>query len=225
VTGDTVRPGGFVLTDRAIAFCSLPERSRVLDVGCGIGATVTRLRKRYLLDAYGLDSSSKLLREARGLDSETPLVMGTASSLPVSDKELSAVFCECVLSLTSDQWIVLGEFYRVLRFGGLLILTDLYARSPSHSSELHGLPVLSCLSGAMSKSDIEVRITKSGFRILLWEDHSALLKELAVRLIFAGSSLQDLWGGGCSKPDASCFPPPIRKARPGYYLLIARKEA
>jgi arsenite methyltransferase len=224
-TGETIRPGGFVLTDRAVEYCRLPERSRVLDVGCGIGATVSRLRKKYHLESFGLDSSAGLLRESRRRGSRMPLAQAEASSLPVGDGRLAAVFCECVLSLTSDRRVVLGEFCRTLRPGGLLILTDLYVRSPEHASGLHTLPVRSCLSGAVARSVIEDEAAKSGFGLLLWEDHSALLKELAVRLIFAGCSLQSLFGGMCAGPDGSGDLPPVWKARPGYYLLIAEKGA
>ncbi len=224
VTGETIRPGGFVLTDRAVAFCRLPEQSRVLDVGCGVGATVTHLRGKYRLNAYGLDSSAGLLGEGRGRNPEIPLVMATASSLPMGDERLAAVFCECVLSLTSDPPKVLGEFHRALRSHGLLVLTDLYLRSPEGSPGLSQLPVRSCLSGAVAKPQIEGLIRRSGFRILLWEDHSLLLKELAARLIFAGSSLQSLWGEMCSEPNGPCIATAVRKAKPGYYLLVAEKD-
>ncbi len=56
VTGPTIRPGGLTLTERAFAFCSLPERARVLDVGCGVGATVEFLCREHL-GAFGVDTS------------------------------------------------------------------------------------------------------------------------------------------------------------------------
>lgn len=225
VTGETIRPGGFALTDRAVAFCSLPEGGRVLDVGCGTGATVAHLRREYGLDASGLDFSDQLLSEGRERDSGVDLVRAAASSLPVGDERMAAVFCECVLSLTDHSPVVLGEFRRVLRPNGFLILSDLYVRSPDGSVDLACLPVRSCLSGAMAQSEIEARIKKSGFRILLWEDHSRFLAELAARYILARGSLQGLWGGPCENRDSPSIASAVRRSRPGYYLLIAEKEA
>ena len=42
-TGETLRPGGFKLTEQAVDFCALNEQSRVLDLGCGMGATASYL--------------------------------------------------------------------------------------------------------------------------------------------------------------------------------------
>ena len=44
VAGEAMRPGGLMLTDRALEFCALPIGSRVLDVGCGPAASIEHLR-------------------------------------------------------------------------------------------------------------------------------------------------------------------------------------
>jgi hypothetical protein len=38
--GATNRPGGFIITDQAISFCSFQPGTKSLDLGCGSGATV-----------------------------------------------------------------------------------------------------------------------------------------------------------------------------------------
>jgi arsenite methyltransferase len=50
VTGETIRPGGFALTKRAIEYCGFGKGARLLDVGCGLGATV-----EYLVDQHDFD--------------------------------------------------------------------------------------------------------------------------------------------------------------------------
>ena len=42
-----LRPGGLELTDRIVALARLPRGARVLDVGCGSGATVAHLADRH----------------------------------------------------------------------------------------------------------------------------------------------------------------------------------
>ncbi len=49
VTGHTLRPGGLILTQRAVDFCGFDPGNLVLDAGSGYGATA-----RYLFDVYGL---------------------------------------------------------------------------------------------------------------------------------------------------------------------------
>jgi SAM-dependent methyltransferase len=193
-------------------------------VGCGTGASVHYLRSKYRVGAVGLDPSASLLkewREKRGR--EIPLARATASSMPIGDEKLDGILCECVLSLTADPLAVLREFHRALLPQGFLILTDLYLRAPERSAGLLALPINSCLSGAVAKSETEARVAESGFRTLLWEDHSALLRDLVVQLIFAHGPLQGLWSWNCTNQDASALQSAVRLSKPGYYLLIAEK--
>ena len=52
VTGETLRPGGFLLTKRAVSNCGFEKDQKILDVGCGMGATV-----KFLIDEYDLKAS------------------------------------------------------------------------------------------------------------------------------------------------------------------------
>ena len=61
ITGDTLRPGGMFLTDRAIKICDFKANDKILDVGCGMGVTVERLKSVYNLNSFGVDPSIKLL--------------------------------------------------------------------------------------------------------------------------------------------------------------------
>jgi len=223
VTGPALRPGGLELTRRALAFCGLPTGARVVDVGCGTGVTVHYLRRHCRLEAFGLDRSSGMLGQARLRDPGLPMIKGEATRLPFRDCRLSAVMCECVLSLVEDADAAWCEFYRVLAPGGLLVLADVYARSTDHAGELTSLSVNCCLKGATSRDELVSRMQRSGFTLLVWEDHSEALKRLAAQLVFACGSLQAFWGAAACAP-VNAYPPAVRRARPGYFLAVARKE-
>jgi ubiquinone/menaquinone biosynthesis C-methylase UbiE len=223
VTGPALRPGGLELTRRALSFCDLPAGARVADIGCGTGVTVHYLRRHCRLRAFGLDRSSGMLGQARQRDPKLPLMQGEATRLPFGDRRLSAVMCECALSLVEDTDAAWCEFYRVLAPGGLLVLADVYARSPDHAGELTSLSVNCCLKGAKSRDELVSRMQRSGFTLLVWEDHSEALKRLAAKLVFACGSLQAFWGAAACAP-VKAYPPAVRRARPGYFLAVARKE-
>ncbi len=210
VTGPAIRPGGLELTGRAVEFCSFPAGARLLDVGCGSGVTVDFLRNRHGLEATGVDISSRLLREGKSHDATLPLIRGNAERLPHGDASFDGILCECVLSLVNDAEGALAEFHRVLRPGGRLILSDVYPREPG-GDRMDG-----CLKGAVPFSVTRSMLDGTGFSILLWEDHTRYLKELAARLVLAGAEPAGFCGeytkaGGGHR-------------RPGYYLLVARKD-
>lgn len=223
VTGPAIRPGGLELTERAARICDLPAGSAVLDAGCGLGATVDFLDETFAWQTVGLDVSPGMIQEAHLRQPKARLIAGAADRLPFPDGAMKAVFCECVLSLTRNRAETLREFARVLAPDGWLVLSDLYARNPEADS-----PLLSgtCLDGTLGRKTLHDLVKVAGFGIRLWEDHSDRLKHLAARLVFAHGSLAAFWSlffpcGG----EAEGVVEMVRKSKPGYYLLIARKEA
>ncbi len=224
VGGTTLRPGGLDLTQRALSYCGLPAGARVADIGCGMGATVEHLRRHHRLRAVGLDRSAGMLGRTRQRNSGLPLVKGDAARLPFEDGGLSAVLCECSLTLVDDIDAAWREIRRVLAPGGFLVLTDIYVRAPHPAAGRTTLPGASCLRGAKSRDEIVGRMQRSGFTLLAWEDHSEALKRLAAELVLACGSLQALWGTVGSPGDATACATAVRQARIGYFLSVARRE-
>lgn len=225
VAGETIRPGGLALTDRGLEFCTLPSGSRVLDVGCGPAASIEHLRVEHQLDAVGLDPSEMLLRSGRRRDPSLPLIQSSGEWLPIAGDQFEAVLTECSLSVMKDSNRAVAEFWRVLRSGGYLILSDIYARNPAGVDAVHGLPLDSCLCGAISRAEITNRVEAAGFKVVLWEDHTKALNVFAAQLIWSNGSLQQFWCRAAARADAVDLQTVIAQSKPGYYLLIAQKPS
>jgi arsenite methyltransferase len=133
VAGDALRPGGLDLTRRALTLAALPPGAHVLDLGCGLGTTAATCCAEFDLDAVGLDVSAGMLTDAREQHPTLSLVQGPATQLPFGDDAVDAVLAECVLSLLPNLDAALAEIRRVLRDDGLLIVSDLYARTPKRA--------------------------------------------------------------------------------------------
>lgn len=222
--GGLLRPGGLELTRRALSFCDLPAGARVADIGCGVGATTRYLRRCDRLEAFGLDRSPAMLGEARRLDPGLPLIRADAARLPFGDRRLSAVICECVLSLVADWDAAWGELGRVLAPGGLLMLADLYLRAPERAAGPRSPEAAGCLKGAASRDEIVRRMLASGFTLLVWEDHSAALKRLAAQLVLAGVPLKAILGSTAAGTGRNPHFASAQRARPGYFLAVGRRE-
>ena len=215
VTGPAIRPGGVELTARAVEFCAFPAGARLLDVGCGEGATVKHLRDRYQLDASGVDISSRLLADGKERDETLPIVRAQAEHLPYESGALDGILCECVLSLLPEPEKALLEFHRVLAPAGHLILSDIYVRGVAGHEHLPEGAADGCLKGALPIDSTATMLEETGFTILIREDHTRYLRELAARLILANGSLDGVCAG--MKFDGHSI------GRPGYYLMVARK--
>ncbi len=219
VTGPAIRPGGLALTDRAVSFCDLPPGARILDVGCGSGATVVHLNKNHDFRAEGIDLSRQLLAEAKQRQQRVALIRGRAEMLPFGNDRFAAVFSECVLSLVPSPAAALAEWRRVLTPGGYLILSDLYARQASSVKMPGEGAVNCCLNGAIGQEALIGLVSAAGFEVLLFEDHTRCLKQLAAQLVWQYGSMAAFWsaaGVACAGAGRT------GTGQPGYCLLVAR---
>lgn len=224
VMGDTLRPGGFSLTERALQFCTFPAGGRILDVGCGNGATVEYLRRDFNLEAVGVDPSIVQLELGKQRNPSLPLVLGVGENLPFTSGEMDGVLAECTLSLMTDLKAAMGEIYRVLKEGGRLIVNDVYVRNPEGVAGIRAMGVSSCLRGAMLKEELMDLLKDQGFEILLWEDHTGALNQLMGQMIFTFGSMENFWlkSTNCLV-DPATIRQTLRRAKIGYCQLIARK--
>jgi arsenite methyltransferase len=219
-----IRPGGLKLTERAVTHCRFEPQAPILDMGCGNGATVQYLRSAHNLWAIGIDASHILAVESRKRSASCPLVIGDAGRSPFRDGAFDGLFLECTLSLMSDQNAVLAECHRVLRPGGAIVISDVHVRNPINAADLRKLPPASCLRGATEAEASQAKALAAGFEIELWEDHSDLLKDFAVRIIWTLGSMSAFWGlAGHDEIDPDVVEEIARRSRPGYHLLIGRK--
>ncbi|BAL01561.1 putative methyltransferase [Oscillibacter valericigenes Sjm18-20] len=225
VTGETLRPGGFRLTEKAVRLCGLSSGDTVLDLGCGRGATVNYLYKTHRIRSIGIDPSEKLIGDARKRYEFADFVTDRGEKLPFQSEHFTCVFAECTLSLMEDLNAALKETFRVLKGGGKLVVTDVYAKNPQEVDGLHPFAMNSCLRGLHDLTKLEKTLRETGFAVSYREDCSDLLKELMVQTVFTFGSMAEFWNvtsGNCV--DGWRYQEALKKCKPGYFLMIAEKE-
>lgn len=111
--------------ERALAaLVGLPAGSRVLEVGCGAGATTRAMvSARPDLEIHACDLSRTAIRAAQAFGGGIPYVVASATALPYRDVSFEAVVFYDVLEHIPDADLSLTEASRVLRPGGLLAAT------------------------------------------------------------------------------------------------------
>ncbi|MBI5485421.1 MAG: class I SAM-dependent methyltransferase [Deltaproteobacteria bacterium] len=211
VSGDLLRPGGLALTGYLFDLADFRAGSRILDAGCGTGATLRYIADTRRLQTVGVDSSMQMLTEARSSLSEPALVCASIEGMPFGAAGFDGIICECVLSQT-DASRTLAEFQRLLRVNGLLLLSDLYLMTTGAAAGTSG--ETGCLPA--SREQLETLLEDAGFRVEHWEDRSADLRRLAVQLILSPERQDD--DGLLHAEEIG-----IHSRDIGYCLLTARK--
>ncbi len=105
---------------------------KVLEVGCGTGATLRALVRRddFSGDAVGVDQSRDFIDAAREFVAGEPFAdhvtfdVGDAHRLDFPDGTFDIVFAHTLISHVTDPLSVLREMIRVLRPGGKLAIFD-----------------------------------------------------------------------------------------------------
>jgi len=117
--------GNFDLNSILLKKISL--QGSISDLGCGTGELMEKLSGQTHFKVIGIDSSSEMLEQARlrlfGKDN-AELRLGELEHLPMRNKEIHTVIMNMGLHHISQPELPLQEAYRILKPGGIFILSD-----------------------------------------------------------------------------------------------------
>lgn len=219
LTGKAWRPGGLELTRRALDWCVAHKLLRpgalAIDMGCGAGGTLDLLLQTGLR-AVGIDKAVGLEGNAVPEFSAAVRLRADVTSPPLAIGVAELILFECVLSLLPDPLAALRPACRTLTGRGLCIIGDITRREGVPAAKMSPT---SCFSGARSPGEWRALFHAAGLRILLEEDHSRALTELAARLLWYGEAMPEAFfsqAQGVPGSDRCCH-------TRGYGLWIACK--
>lgn len=188
VLGESWHPGGLDLT-RYLGQClGLNAGDTVADVAAGSGASACALAQQFGCRVLGIDygagqvdSAARRAAEA-GLGDRVVFCQADAEALPWADGSVDALICECSLCTFPSPDQAVREWFRVLRPGGRLGVSDVTRRGemPQGLDTLAGW--ISCLAGARSLEEYAALVAAQGFAVDKLEDHPAELLALVDRV-------------------------------------------
>ncbi|HZH45535.1 MAG TPA: class I SAM-dependent methyltransferase [Roseococcus sp.] len=142
---------------RALVQAGLRPGMRLLDVAVGTGA-VAREARKITPDVIGLDLSAGMLKVARANLPDLKLIQSEGEALPLGDASVDMVSMGYALRHVGDLGALFGEFRRVLRPGGRVLLLEIarpegrVARAVARFWLGRVVPALSGLLGAQSRT-------------------------------------------------------------------------
>ena len=138
-------------------------QGEISDLGCGTGELMGKLSGKTQFKLVGIDSSPEMLEQARLRllgKNNAELRLGELEHLPMKNKEIHTAVMNMVLHHISQPELSLLEAFRILKPGGIFILSDFDLHDQVKIRELMG--------GAWSgfeKEKIKTWLTETGFNL------------------------------------------------------------
>jgi|SRR5215469_2719486 len=138
---------------------------RTCDIGCG-PAQIARYLKDRNVDAFGLDLSAGMLREARRLNPDLAFLESSMLALGLASESVYAIAAfYSIIHIPRRQVVsALVEMRRVLKRGGHLLLTFHLGSEDSYHEELLGHAVSLDLA-LFTTAEMSGYLREAGFRI------------------------------------------------------------
>lgn len=182
--GDSFHPGGLALTERLGKLLELSEAGHVLDVAAGRGESAIFLATRFGCRVTAVDYGEANVKQAasRALSANVANLvqfeLGDAERLPYAAHSFDVLICECAFCTFAGKRAAVQEFFRVLRPGGRIGLSDL-TRSGELPAELSGLLAwIACIADARPAAEYVAHLEMAGFESIAVEKHDEALTQM-----------------------------------------------
>jgi ubiquinone/menaquinone biosynthesis C-methylase UbiE len=179
---DQFHTRGVLATAELAKAGEIEPRTRVLDLGCGIGGPARFLAATFGCKVTGVDLSPAFIDAANYLTARCRLaervtfVVGDALHLPFDDATFDAVFLQHVAMNIEDRSALYAEIRRMLAPGGRFVTYDLVLRE---GSVIYPVPWARSASTSFLLNEDETRaaLTRAGFKAALWRDDTQVALE------------------------------------------------
>lgn len=132
-----IHPKGYEATKILIEKLNITGGERILEFGCGTGATLCKIASEYEITVHGVDVLDEMVKSAceriklNNVGNKASVrILSKGDKLPFDNDSFDKVYAESVLGfqLTRDLRNIFQDIYRVLRNKGIFIIDDAFWR-------------------------------------------------------------------------------------------------
>ena len=183
LVGPSLHPGGLEGTRELLAASGLGPGARLLDAGCGTGASARLAASEFAVRVDAVDANLALIeRAASARGDRIRWRHADLLALPDAPGTYDAALVECVLSILPRE-TALAELRRVLRRGGRLLLSDVVVEGRIPGMDAIGpLGSALCIATAWGPGELQEQLPRAGFSIDRHWDRTGAILELIDRV-------------------------------------------
>lgn len=197
--GESFHPGGLALTDELARLTKLGPGKRLLDAGCGRGASTVHLAESTGCEAVGLTLESdgveraRQLAVARGVQEKTTFVQDDILHIDTAIGIFDVVLMECVLSTLEQKPESLRQLYKITRPGGYIALTDVTVSGELPQLLQGSIGAALCMADARGLDEYMSMVEEAGFKVREYrsakEAVHQLINKIGTRLMIADAAI------------------------------------
>jgi cyclopropane fatty-acyl-phospholipid synthase-like methyltransferase len=172
---ETLAQAHDALTDLVMGLARIEPGSRVLDLGCGIGAPAIRIARSCDCHITGVNGSREQLRQGRllveeaGLSDRIDLRRGNALALDLPDGSFDSVLCletaTAICCTPGTETRLVSEIRRVLKPGGHVGFCDFIFTQPPTPRESKAMHAIFNFTGLEPMADWAALFREAGFTV------------------------------------------------------------
>ncbi|MFH2108812.1 MAG: class I SAM-dependent methyltransferase [Chrysiogenia bacterium] len=150
----------------------IPEKKRILDIGCGTGDIISSIALKYCASVVGIDNAKKMIDICRRTQEKPNLTfeVGNIFELPFADHTFDVVLSISLIEWIDDYEKAIDEVARVVKHGGIWIVSIPNWQSPFRKlqkilSRFQNNSYLHFQKNKLTNNELEVLATSKGFII------------------------------------------------------------
>ncbi len=199
LVGNSFHPGGLALTDELARLAELGPGKRLLDAGCGRGASAVHLAESTGCEVVGLTLESdgvergRQLAKATGVQERVTFVQDDILHMDMAIGVFDVVLMECVLSTLEQKPESLRQLYRITKPGGYIALTDVIVSGDIPEQLQGSIGAALCMADARNLDEYMNMVEEAGFKVKEYrsagEAVQQLIKKIGLRLMIADAAI------------------------------------
>jgi arsenite methyltransferase len=155
----------------AVNHCEAKPNEVCVDLGSGRGTDVIRLAELVGSEGYvyGIDISEGMIKKssdtAKRLGiSSVEFIQSTLEKISLNSNSADLVISNCTINHSSDKQAVWNEIFRILKYGGRFVVSDIYSVDQIPDEYKNDpVAIAECWAGSVTRNEYLEHLQHAGF--------------------------------------------------------------